>query len=101
MSGPRWLTRKALTHEIGRVEDHTGGDRDQVNGHGRFRAAQYHAVHQVADALQRARAAVNFKVVDALPAHEGGEQPAEPEDVVEVTVGDEDAVETLEADARL
>ncbi|OQC22633.1 MAG: hypothetical protein BWX68_03063 [Verrucomicrobia bacterium ADurb.Bin063] len=58
-------------------------------------------MHQVADAFERVSAAVDFQAVNGFPTHEGGEQSAKPEDVVEVTVGDEDAVETLEADARL
>ena len=61
----------------------------------------HHAVQQVADTLQRVRAAVNLEAVNGFPAHEGGEQPAKPENVVEVSVGDEDAVEALKADAGL
>ena len=72
-----------------------------MQGHGRISTAQHHPKDELADAFQRPTAAEDLQLFDRLPAREGRDQPCQAQDVVEVTVGDQDAVEALEAQARL
>src|SRR5574337_1079755 len=76
-------------------------DLNQFDRHGRLGAAQNDAEQQIVNALERGLAGVQLKIVDRFPAHKGGKQARQAEDVIEVGVGDEDAVEALEADAAL
>ncbi len=93
--------RESRHREIAGLEEHAGLDLVQVEDDGGLTAAQHHAVEQVVDAVERPPAAVNVELLDGLPAHEGGEQPGQPEDVVQVTVGDENVAQVPEADAGL
>ena len=95
------LHREGAHGEVGRVKEHPARHRDQLHRHGRLGAAQHYLEQQVVNAVKRGSAAVDLQLLDGLPAHERGEQPAEAQDVVEVSVGDEDAVEPLEAYPRL
>ena len=70
-------------------------------GMGGLLPAQHHPVQQVVDALKRAGAAVDLQVVDGSQRMKVESSPAKPEDVIQVSVGDEDAVEALEAHARI
>ncbi|OGO10352.1 MAG: hypothetical protein A2Z66_06185 [Chloroflexi bacterium RBG_13_66_10] len=51
------------------------------------------------NALERPAPGPDLEVVDRFPAGERGEKAGQPEDVVEVTVGDQNAVETAEPDS--
>jgi len=73
----------------------------QVNGHRRALAAQHDAVDQILHPVKGVTAAPDFQRVDALPAHEGGEQPGQAKDVIQVAVREQDTVQALEADAAL
>ena len=53
------------------------------------------------DAVERGASAENFQFVDRLPAQEGAEQPAQPEDMIEVSVRKQDARQAFESDPRL
>ena len=87
--------------EIIRFEEDARLDLMQVEDHRRLSAAQDHIVEQVMDAVERPLAAVDVHFLDGFPAHEGGEQPCQAEDVVQVTVGDENIAQVPEADAGL
>ena len=53
------------------------------------------------DAVERGASAVYFEFVNRLPAQERTEQPAQPKDVIEMSMRQQDAREILEARARL
>ena len=53
------------------------------------------------NALKRGASAENFQLVDRLPAQEGAEQPAQPEDMIEMSVCEQDARQAFESDPRL
>ena len=48
-----------------------------------------------------ALAAVDLHLLDRLPAHERGKQPGQPQDMIQVAVGDQDVVQALETDPGL
>ena len=52
------------------------------------------------DALQGEGAGIDLELVDRLPTHERREQAGQPQDVIEVTVGDQDAVQAAETEPR-
>src|SRR5574341_75089 len=95
------LDGKGGDGEVVLVEQQAGLDLNQFDRHWRLGAAQNDAEQQIVNALERGLAGVQLKIVDRLPAHKGGKQARQAEDVIEVGVGDEDAVEALEADAAL
>src|SRR5512135_561660 len=53
------------------------------------------------DAVQGPLAAIDVHFLNRLPTHEGGEQPCQPEDVVKMSMGDQDMAEILKAQAGL
>jgi len=85
--------------EVVVFKNYTGFELAQVKGDGRLCAAQHDAVQQVVDASHRPASGEDFHFFHRFPAHEGGEQPAEAQNVVEVAVGDEDFVKPLESQA--
>ncbi len=87
--------------EAVRFEEHARLDLVHPHRHGRCVAAQDHAVHQVMDPVQRGATAEDIQLVDRLPAHERGHQPAQSQDVIEMAVGEQDAGQVLEPRARL
>ena len=93
--------REGRHREIIRLEENARLDLVQVEGHGCLPAAQHHAVEQVMDAVERPFATENIQFLDGFPAHECGEQAGQAEDVVEMTVGDENVVQVPEAEAGL
>jgi hypothetical protein len=72
----------------------------QVKGNGRLGAPKDDTVEQVVDAAHGPMSGEEFHFFHCFPPHEGGEQTCEAEDVVKVTVGDEDFVEAFEPQAR-
>ena len=53
------------------------------------------------DSIQRGAPAEDIQFIDGFPAQECAEQAAQPQDVIEMPVCEENAVEVLEACARL
>ena len=56
-----------------------------------------HHPHQLAHPAQRPRAAPNLHLLDGLPPAEGGRQSAQPQDVIQMAVGQQNALQPLEA----
>ncbi len=84
--------------EVVVFEHHAGADVDQVNRHRRARAAQHHTEDQVFDAIQRPAPTVDFQPVHGFPPRKGGDQPAQAQNVIEMAVGEQHALQTPEAD---
>jgi hypothetical protein len=90
------LDRERHDVEVAGALDRARLELDVVDGDRDLVAAQDDA-HEVADAIQRRAAAVDRDAIDRLPARERADQPAEPEDVVQVAVREQHRVEPLEA----
>jgi hypothetical protein len=93
------VNREGTDREVVVLKKNARIDLAQVEGDGRLRAAQDDGVNEVVDAPHRPGPGEDFHFFHRFPAHEGGEQPAEAEDVVEMAVGDEDFVQPLEPQA--
>ena len=99
--GAAMLHRKGRDGKIRTVEEFARTYGDEFDRHGGVPAAQHDRIDQIMDAIQGSRATVNLELIDSLPTHERGEQSGQAENVVKVSVGNENAVQTFEADAGL
>ncbi len=93
--------RKRRDREIVRFEERPRLDLVHPDRHGRLVAAQDHTVDQVMDPVEGGAAAEDIQLLDRLPAHECGHQTGQPEDMVEVTMRQQDAGQVLEPGTRL
>ncbi len=98
---PAVVDREGCHRKIIRVENHARLDGDETDLHRRADTAQHHPIQQVTDTLQSRSTAVQLEELDRLPAGEGGEQPGQPQDMVQVAMRNEDAVQPLKANPRL
>ena len=73
----------------------------QAERHGRLVAAQDNSIQQVMNAIERGTPAEDIQFIDRLPAQERGHQPAQPENMIEMTMCKQYACKVLEASARL
>ena len=64
-------------------------------------ASQNDAEEEIVDPFQGPSAPPDLQTIDGFPAHECGKQPCQTEDVIEMTVCDQDPIETPESDPRL
>ena len=76
-------------------------DFPEVKRHGGRVAAQHHILDQGADAIQCGAPSKDFELVNRLPAHERAEQTAEAENMIQVTVREQDARQMPKANPRL
>jgi len=72
-------------------------DLQHIHGHRRLGTSQHNAIDQIANAVQRMAAAVNVNLLNGFPAHEGREHACQTEDMIKVTVSQQDMVQTFEA----
>jgi hypothetical protein len=93
------LDRKGRDRKIVALENRAWLGRDQADRHWR-RAAQP-PEQQVVDAIQCPLAGIDLHLVERFPAGQGREQAGQPQDVVEMAVGDQDALQPFEAHPRL
>ena len=93
------MTGNAVTVKSSASKNMPGFDLVQAQGHGRLVAAQDDAVQQVMDAVERGAPAEDIQFLDRLPAQKCAEQPAQPEDVIEMSMREQNACQILEADA--
>jgi len=75
-------------------------DRDQLEPHRGLGAAQDDTHQQIANSLEGEGPSVDLQLIDRFPSHEGRKQAGQSEDVVEVAVGDENALQAAEPEAR-
>ena len=83
------------------LEENTRLNFAEFQRHGRLSAAQNHRIEQVLNALKRRAPAVNFEILNGFPAHKGCKPTGQPENMVEMAVGDQDAVESFKTDPGL
>jgi len=74
---------------------------DHVDGKGSRRTPHDHSVEQVVNALQGCRPGIDFQFADGFPAQVGGNQPANSQNMVQVAVGNQQAVQFLETQTGL
>jgi hypothetical protein len=53
------------------------------------------------NAIERGTPSEDIELIDRLPAQERGHQPAQPKDMIEMAVREQDACKVLETSARL
>src|SRR5258708_631138 len=70
----------------------------KMNGHGRLFAVQHNAKNQFVNAIQSGFATVDWERLGTPPQNKGGKKPRQSQNVVQVPVRDQDAVQALEAD---
>jgi hypothetical protein len=70
---------------------------NEVNLDRRPSSSQYHAVDQIIHALERPTPTVDLQTLHRFPTGEGGYEPPQAQDVIKMTVGEEDAIEALES----
>ena len=63
--------------------------------------AEDNIINQSANTIQCPTSAEDFKLINCFPAHERADQAAEAEDVIEVTMRQQDARQMPEADTGL
>jgi hypothetical protein len=74
---------------------------NEVNRYLRFPPSQDNTVYQIVYPLKRPTAAINLDVVDCLPTGKSGDQPAQTQNVIKMTVGKENPVQPLKAQPAL
>ena len=63
-------------------------------------AAQHHSIEQVMHPVESAAPTINFDLFDRFPAHKSGEQPCQTQNMIQVTMGQQYAVESFKTNAR-
>jgi len=85
--------------EFGALQKDTRLDVDEGNPHRRSGAPQDDAEHQIVDPVQRTPGTVDLQTLDGLPPREGRDQSPQPQDVIQMAMGEQHTVETAEAQA--
>ncbi len=93
--------RESRYGKIVRFEEDSWLELVQIKGHRRLCSAQDYLIKQIMDAVEGPLATIYVNLINCLPAHECGEQPCQPENMVKVSMGDEDMLQVLEANAGL
>jgi len=83
------------------VKECAGLDLVHVQWHGRLVATQHHIVNQRVDTIERGAPAKDIELIDRFPSKKGTEQTAQSEDVIEVSVCEQNVVDILKPRARL
>src|SRR5690606_11907746 len=91
--------RKGAYGEILCLEELACLKLDQVDLNGQALITQHDIEQQRMNPIQRGTAAVNIEGFDAFPPGKGRHQAAQPQIVIEVSVCEQDAVQSFEADA--
>jgi hypothetical protein len=83
---------KGCNGEIVFFKEDAGLDFAQVQRHRRFAPAEDNAMEQVRYTFQGLPPAVDGQFLDGFPAHEGGHEASQAEDVVEMPMREEDVL---------
>ena len=95
--GTAVVNRKCPDIEVLALENQAGFDFEHIQWHRGFGAPQYHAVDQVSDAVHCVAAAVDVDLFNRFPPHKSRKHASQTEDVVEVTMGEEDVIQAFKA----
>jgi hypothetical protein len=87
------LDRECLQTKVLVLDKVTGFDREQVNLEWGFGPAQHYPKEQVVNPLQRPGTRPDLQFIHGLPAGKGGEQTGQPENMIEVAVGNQYPIE--------
>jgi len=74
--------------EFGALQEDARLDVDEVDPHRRSGASQNDAKDQVVDPVERTPGAVDLQILDGLPPGEGGDESPQPQDVVQMAMGE-------------
>jgi len=91
--------RESPDGEVFGFKNHARFNIEEIDSHGRLRPAQYHPINQVIHAFHRMAAAVNIDFFYGFPAHKGGNQPGQAQDVVQMPMRQQDVIQPFKPDA--
>src|SRR3990172_1647964 len=86
------INRECIDAEIFRLEEHSRFKLMHMNGHWFPCAPQYNTVDQVMDPFQRPLPCINIQFIDRFPSRKRGKKPAQPKDMIQVSMGDQDVL---------
>jgi hypothetical protein len=93
--------RKCADCKIIRFEEQPGLELVQAQRHGSLVAPQDNTVQQIMDAVEGGPPGKDIEFLNRFPTQKGAEQPAQSEDVIEMTMRQKNACEIFETDTRL
>jgi len=89
------VNRKRLDLKMVALKNQSRFDLQHIQGHRRLVTSQHNAIDQIADAVHRMAAAVNVNLFNGFPAHKGREQACQTENMIKVSVRQQDMVQPL------
>jgi hypothetical protein len=95
------LDREGENFQVVGFQNFSGHYLHENQFHRRLGAPQDDAEDEVPYPFQRGPSAVNLQILYGLPAGKGGNQSTQAQDVVQVTVGQQDAVQPFEPQPAL